>query len=128
MRGGGFLFAAHGRMAAVAGVPAVVRVGFVSSDCGAVAYSGGIAESGNGRAPRFFLVLFRERTLPEISGEALSAGLQQAACESVLDAASGVAFPMEFIFAGSGGDCEKGVARLAHKLRGGRSGWRAVAV
>src|ERR1700688_2808384 len=98
LRGCTFVFAGNWRMAAVAGGPAGYRAGAFSGDRGAMAHSGGIAESCDCGTSRLLLVLFRERTLPAISGEAVSAGLQQASCDALLDAAPGVAFPVEFIF------------------------------
>src|ERR1700731_4872181 len=73
------VFGGDRRVAAVAGVPVGFRTGAFSADCGAVAYSGGAAKYWRSRRPRIFLVLFRQRTFSEIFGQALSAGLQQAA-------------------------------------------------
>src|SRR5580692_539403 len=110
LRSGIFLSAGYGRMAAMAGVPAVFWAGVISGDCCTVAYSGGFAESRYGRSPRILLVLFCERTLPEVSGEAVSAGLQQTSRIAVLDAASGVAVSVESVPAGRGNDCAGSVA------------------
>ena len=126
LRGGIFLSAGYGGMAALAGVSFSFRAGIISGDRRTVAYSGGVAESGDGRPSRFFLVLFRERTLLEIPGEAVSPGLQQASRDAVLDAASGVVVPLESVSAGGGDDCCGSVARPARQSGTSRE-WRAAA-
>src|SRR5580698_3438753 len=126
LRGGIFISAGYGRMAALAGVPAAFRAGVISDNRSAVAYSGGVAESGYGRPSRFFLVLFRQRTLPEIPGQAVPAGLQQTSRDVVLDAASGVVVPVESVSAGGGDDCCGSVAELARQS-GTSPEWRAAA-
>src|SRR5580693_1981969 len=125
LRGGIFISAGYGRMAALAGVPAAFRACVISDNRSAVAYSGGVAESGYGRPSRFFLVLFRQRTLPEIPGQAVSAGLQQTSRDVVLDAASGVVVPMESVSAGGGDDRCGSVAGPTRQF-GASPEWRAA--
>src|ERR1700683_3726483 len=117
LRGGIFLSADYGRVAATAGVSADFGDGVSSGDRRNVAYSGGVEESRYGRSSRLLLVLFCERTLPEISGEAVSTGLQQASGVAVLDAASGVAVPVESLSASGGDDCAGSVAGPAEQFR-----------
>src|ERR1700689_1061461 len=116
LRGGIFLSADYGRMAPRAGVPAVFWPLIVSGDCCTMAYSGGFAESRYGRSPRVLLVLFCERTLPEVSGEEVSAGLQQTSGVAVLDAASGLVVSVEFVSAGGSDYCSGSVAGPAQQF------------
>ena len=68
-RGRGVLFSAgDGRVAEMEGVSAAFRLRIIFGDCRAVAHTGWAAKSGDERASRVFVVLFRQRTLSEISG------------------------------------------------------------
>src|SRR5215469_11188850 len=87
-------------MASLSGIPSAPGTGSVSPDRCPVAHSRRSPQHRWGGRPRIFLVLFRQRAFPALSGKALSARLQQATLGAVLVSASGVAVSMEPVLTG----------------------------
>src|ERR1035437_5474757 len=87
-------------LAALAPAPDSVGISVIFADRCSLAHSGGTTKYRRSARSRILLVLFRQRTFLAISGEAVSAGLQQTPLGALLVAALGVAVSVEFVSAG----------------------------